>query len=353
MMEAPLDIIPPTSRSRHIIFAFTLLVLAIIFWRIRDVLMVTFGGIIGAIILRALAQPLAKRTRLSEAWSVIITVLLITVILCLFGWFFGNQTATELGEMQTLLPKAWDKLKEALQTSSGGRLFLNAVDHASGDAKFLTGVGFAASAMLGGLGEASLVIFLSVYFALSPSEYTEGFLSLLPPAQRERMDNALSDACAALRKWLIAQLWAMLIVGLLVGISLATLRMPLALVLGVLAGLLEFIPLVGPVLFTIPALLVASTQSVSTVWYVLIVYVGVQLLESNVITPILQRWAVRLPPAVTLLSVVIGGMLLGPTGVIYGIPLTVAGLAMLKYLYTDTGSTYERKISPIIKAIRF
>ena len=339
--------------NRYILLAISLVLLVIILWRIRDVVVVSFGGIIGAIILRGLAEPLARHAKLSETWALTLTLIYCVAVLTGLSWFFGNQTANELGEMQRLIPEALAKLTSNLQRSSAGRVVLDAIKHASADTKFLAGMGTAAGAVLGGLTELSLVIFLSVYFAFNPKEYFEGFLRLIPPANRLRLRNALTDALAALHKWLAAQVCAMIIVGVLAGVSLAILQVPLAFLLGVFAGLLEFIPVVGPVLFTIPAVLVAFTQSPTTVLYVTLVYLGIQQLESNIITPMLQRKAVQLPPAVTLLSVVTGGLLLGPTGVIFGIPLAVVGLSLVKHLYVEgtLEKTPQYRMLPVFERV--
>jgi len=281
--------------GRYIILAIGLVVLVLILWRIRDVAIVTFGGVIVAVLLRGVALPLSRKTNLSEAYSLVIALVSLGILIALFGWFFGSQTANEIGQMQRLIPEALTRLKNSLQGSTFGQPLLEAIKHTPADAKFISGMGIAAGAMLGGLADFLLMVFLGIYFAFSPRVYIEGFLYLIPPLYRDRVGRALVDAGDALRKWLVVQFYAMIIIGVLVGVTLAIIGVPLALLLGVIAGLLEFIPVVGPLLFTAPALLVAFTQGPTTVFYVLLVYCGLQQIESNFITPLLQRWAFQLP----------------------------------------------------------
>jgi predicted PurR-regulated permease PerM len=246
-----------------------------------------------------------------------------------------------LGELQSLLPKAITQLDATLQGSSAGRAIIDLLKHAAADSKMLSSMGVVAGSLVGGLLDLSLVVFLSVYFAFSPELYFEGLLGLIAPHRRPRIRSALSDAVSVLKKWLVAQLYAMVIIGVLVGVSSAALKIPLALLLGIFAGFLEFIPVVGPIVFTIPAVLIASTHNLASVFNVLIVYFAVQQLESNVITPLLQQRAVKVPPAVILLALVVGGLLLGPMGIIFGIPITVVLISLGKNLYLENRGTTE------------
>jgi predicted PurR-regulated permease PerM len=118
----------------------------------------------------------------------------------------------------------------------------------------------------------------------------------------------------------------------------------LSLSLGLLAGLLEFVPVIGPIVSAIPGLLLAFTQGPQTAVYALILYVAVQQIESNVLTPLIQRWAVELPPVLALLSIVAGGLLFGVLGVIFATPMAVVVMTLVKHLYVE--DTLESDNSP-------
>ncbi|HEY4248660.1 MAG TPA: AI-2E family transporter [Lacunisphaera sp.] len=328
---------------RYILIALCLVALAVILWKISGVVTVAFGGIVGAAVLRGLALPLSRRTKLSEGWSITIVLIGLIVIFGLTGYLFGQQIADQTTQLERLVPQAVRDITTSLQKSKLGSTLVERVKQSADDSSVLSHLGLAAGALVGGIADALLIFFLSVYFAYNPREYLDGFLRLVPPRYRRRVESALVDSGEALLKWLLAQLSAMVVIGLLVGTGMAFLGLPLALLLGVVAGLLEFIPVVGALLFTIPGVLVAFTQGPETALYALLIYVGVQQLESNVVIPLFQRWAVRLPPAITLLSVVIGGILLSAPGVVFATPLTVVVMTLVKHLYVEDMLEHQRR----------
>jgi predicted PurR-regulated permease PerM len=327
--------------TRIVLIAIALAALAVMVWKLNEVVTVTFGGIVGAAMLRALALPLAKRFGWSEKWSLTFVLAGLLVIFGGLGWLFGHQIGQQASEMERLLPEAAHRIEESLNQSDTGRAMVRMAKDSMGDSKMLTNLGLAAGGVLAMVADLLLVFFLSIYFAVSPEEYVDGFLRLFPPPRRSRIKASLLDAGTALRRWLLAQLIAMVVIGLLVGTVMAVMGVPLALLLGALAFVLEFIPVVGAILFTIPGVLVASTHGPTAAFYVLLAYVAVQQLESNIIIPLLQKWAVRLPPALTLLSVVIGGLLLGAPGVIFATPIAVVVMTLVKMLYVE--DTLEHK----------
>lgn len=331
--------------TRYILIALCLTALAIVLWKLSAVATVAFGGVVGAAVLRGLAVPLSRRTRLSEGWCITLVLVGLLVVFGLTGYLFGRQIANQANELERLVPQAVQDIKTSLQNSEAGTAVVERLKQSAGDSTTLSHVGIAAGAVVGGVADVFLIFFLSVYFAYRPREYLDGFLSLIPPRHRRRVESALVDAGEALLKWLLAQLTAMVVIGVLVGTGMALLGVPLALLLGVVAGLLEFVPVVGAILFTIPGVLVAFTQGQSTALYALLVYIGVQQLESNIVIPLLQRWAVRLPPAITLLSVVIGGILLGVPGVVFATPLAVVVMVLIKHLYVEDTLEHRRRPS--------
>ena len=336
-----------TRVTRAILIAISLVALAVIVWKLSVVVTVAFGGVIGATLLRGLALPLGRRTGLAERWSLVLTIIGLFALVSALSWLFGQQAAEQIAEMQQLIPQAIDRLRTVLRSSGDGSAVIDSIKKVSTDSKTISSVGLAAGAVVLGIGDIVLVFFLSIYFAFSPREYLDGLLRLLPPIRRPQVKTVLMTAGDALRKWLLAQLAAMVVIGLLVGVSMGLLRVPLALLLGALAFVFEFVPVIGPIVFTIPGVLVAFTQGPAKAFYVLLVYIGVQQLESNIILPLLQRWAARLPPAVTLLSVVVGGILLGPTGVIVATPLAVVAMTLVEHLYVE--NTLEHHPEPVAR----
>jgi predicted PurR-regulated permease PerM len=137
----------------------------------------------------------------------------------------------------------------------------------------------------------------------------------------------------ALRLWLKGQAIAMVVVGLMTGIGLWLLGMPSAFVLGLLAGLLEFIPFAGPIISAIPAILLALVVGPEMALWVGLLYLFVQQFEGNVLSPMIQQYAVDLPGVVLLFSLIGFGILFGTLGVILAAPLAVVTLVLVKRLY--------------------
>jgi predicted PurR-regulated permease PerM len=201
-----------------------------------------------------------------------------------------------------------------------------------------------AQAMLGwlqaattGLGGAMANLFLVVvgglYIATNPRLYRTGLLKLVPAERRELTGTALRDTGRSLRLWLVGQLVSMVLVGTLTGVGLWLIGVPSALVLGLLAGLLEFVPLVGPIVAAIPGLLIAATQGTETLLWALALYFVLQQLEGNIIQPLVQQRAVSLPPALLLFALVAFGTLFGIAGLLLAAPLTVVLFVAVKRLY--------------------
>lgn len=331
---------------RQIIIAISLLGLAVVLWRVSDVLVIGFGGIVMAAMLRALAAPIARVFGWRTRRAVILVVLALLVLFVGLGWLFGQQATSEATKLKEQLPAAFNKLVEVIERTDTGKSIVSSIRDSMKDSKTLSNVGVAATAVIGGVANIVLVLFLSVYFAVDPWMYRDGALRLLPPHHRARVGRALDDAGVALQKWLVGQAIAMVTVGILVGIGLAIVGVPLAFALGLLAAILEFVPVVGPILFSIPGLLLAFAKGPQVALYAFFVYLIVQQFEGNVLIPLLQRWAVRLPPVVGLLAVVAGGLLLGVTGVVFATPLAVVVMSLVKHLYVEETLENGRAVSP-------
>lgn len=180
-----------------------------------------------------------------------------------------------------------------------------------------------------------VVIVVGLFLAIHPGIYTEGAVHLFPKEKRERVREVFAAEGRGLRWWLIGRLCSMLVVGLLTGLGLWLVGLPLVFTLGLLAGLLSFVPYVGPIAAAVPGLLVALTAPGVSVWMVALVYLGVQLLESNAITPLIQQRAVSLPPALLVVVQLLGGILAGLLGVLVATPLAVAVIILVQMVYVQ------------------
>jgi predicted PurR-regulated permease PerM len=339
-----------TTATRYILIGIALLAVAAIIWTIADVLVIAFGAIVFATVLRVLTEGVSRVTHWSDRWALVAVVVGLLAALGLLFWLFGRQAANEFAEMREQLPLAVEKFRTWIAESKLGGMLLDSFKQTADGGGSLAKAGTALGATAGGIGNLLVILFAGVYLAADPWLYRNGALRLLPPGRRPQVGRALDDAGQALRKWLVAQLIIMVAVGLMTGIGLALLGVPLSLSLGLLAGLLEFVPVVGPIAAAIPAVLLAFATGPQTAIYVMILYVAVQQIESNILTPLIQRWAVELPPVIALLSIVACGLLFGVMGVIFATPMAVAVMAMVQHLYIEdtleNGRTGTKRRTP-------
>ena len=180
-----------------------------------------------------------------------------------------------------------------------------------------------------------LAYFVAIYLAAQPDLYRRFSLRLVPPGARPRAERLFEEATLVLRRWLLGQLVVMATIGTLSGIGLWALGIEAAFALGLVGGLLTFIPYVGAVLAAVPATLVALTEGPGDAASVVLMYVGIHFIEGNFVTPLVQAEATSLPPVLSLLSTVAFSILLGPSTVLLAAPLTLFLLVAVEVLYVE------------------
>jgi len=185
-------------------------------------------------------------------------------------------------------------------------------------------------AMLAGL---VLVLFLAIYIGADPDLYFRGILHLVPHPARPRAREVLTAISVTLGRWLQAQLVAMAVMAVVISIVLSLLGVKAALSLGLIAGLLEFIPIAGPFLSAVPAVAMGFLDSPHTALFVALAWIAIQQMENHVLIPILMRQGLDLPPVVTLLGLALMGIVFGFLGMLVAVPLLAAVMVAVKLLY--------------------
>lgn len=180
-----------------------------------------------------------------------------------------------------------------------------------------------------------LVVFLSIYIAADPGLYRRGVLHLVPHDNRQRFGEVMSAMGDVMRKWLVTQMIAMLAIGAVTTVVLLVLKVKAAFALGFIAGLLEFVPTVGPILSAVPAIAMALLDSPQKALIVGIAYIGIQFIENHLLIPMLMKGGLDLPPAVTILAQAIMALLFGFLGLLVAVPLTAAAMTAVKMLYVE------------------
>ena len=331
---------PPESRGDGAFLRRVLIVVAVgaltqLLWALVEVLLLVFGAVLVAVLLRALAAPLARRTWLSDGWALAAVTVALLVGGGLGAWLFGAEVRAQVAELTERLPEAWRALQERLGASElGQRLMSRAEDATPGAGSVVSSLASVLTSFVSGLADFLLIVVGGLYLAAQPGLYRQGVLLLFPDeGPRERIAGTLAASGAALRLWLLGQLVAMAFLFVLTGLGLWAIGLPAALALALLAGLAQFVPLIGPIVAAIPALLIALAEGWQTTLWTLLLYVLIQQVESNLITPLVQRQAVSLPPAVTLFAVVAFGLLFGPLGILFATPLAVVALVAVSRLW--------------------
>jgi len=315
--------------TRRIFIAVGIGLLIALAWLLRDVIILAFGAIIVAMVLRLGAEPFLRW--LPKYAAMALSGLIIAGVLAGVGYLFGMHVSSQL---QDLIHKADDAFKGISASIQGSdlakRLF-------GGDG----GIGLSPSELVSNVFSMStrffaavLVMLISgVYLAAQPETYRHGLIQLFPPRVHRQAGRAVDEIGTALRLWLLGQLIQMVLIGLITTFAVWMIGLPSPLALGLIAGIAEFIPYVGPILASIPALLVASTKGFDAILWTGVAYLIIHQIEGELIAPLIQRRMVMIPPALTLLGIVAVDYLFGTYAVVLAAPLVITIFIAVKRLY--------------------
>jgi predicted PurR-regulated permease PerM len=313
-------------------------ILLLLAWQAASVLLVVFAGVLVGVLLRGMADMVARRTGWSPALSLTVACSASALVVLALLAFAATSIALEVSEMIDRLPQAVEQVRERLSGNPLGERLLaqaeSSAEGAGGDAMPGRVAGMA-SQVVGGVGTAVLVAFLGIFLAADPSVYRRGLLLLVPPSRRARLEDVLDEANDTLLRWLAGRLLLMAVIGVLTWLGLLLLGVPLALALGVIAGLLSFIPNLGPVISLVPAMLMAVTvDPVLAVW-VAVYYLLLQAAESYLLEPYVVRRSVSLPPATNIAFQLLMGTWLGLAGLTLATPLLALLVVLATRLYIE------------------
>ena len=322
--------------------ALGLFTLLFVIWHSSSALFTILGGVVLAALLDALAH--AGKRILPVGRTVRLIVVLVLLLALLFGMLAlgGGLIAGQIAEFTSGSQGVFQALGARLEGSFLGNMLpegYSVRDLLSGFVGGSEGAGenimWGAGVVFSGLSTAALIVFLGCFFAVDPTSYRAGILSVLPKDQRPRVGEVLVEMGGTLRQWLFGQLISMTIVGLLTTVLLLLVGMPFALLLGLQAGLLAFIPTLGPLIAAVPILIAGATEGFGMVLWGIGVYVLVQGVESNLVMPLVQKRVVELAPAFTLGSQLVLGALFGFAGLALAVPLMAMAKVAIEALYVE------------------
>ena len=345
-------------RGRRSILATGLTLLAacvalFLVWQTVSSLLIVFAGVLFAAFLDAAARALAPVLPLNRTLRLTLVLLLLTGLTGL-GLVWG---AGKLPEQTRLLLKVMDTQLDILQKhlltygvdllgpewgqdltqwlfSDQGRFFRHAQFVLGGASTILTG--------------ALVIVFLGILFAFDPISHRESLVILVKQSYRARMRAVMDEMGNVLRFWFVGQLIRIILMTLCVWAALYLIGLPGPFVLGLQAGLSNFIPYLGPIVAAIPIALVAMPLGGSLLIWAVVIYTIIQSIEGYVIGPLIQRQAVDIPPAWTLVAIVLLGALFGVMGIALAMPLVAIGrVAIIRfyvedYLGDDLEQTFDK-----------
>lgn len=298
-----------------------------------NVWLLIFAGILIAVFFGGFADLIQRKTGwksgLSKTLSVVVTLLLLVGLF----WLIGAKVQQQATQLADTLPTTLENAERYLQKSSFGQKALEKINSPKTETQAQSIAATFFKSTFGMFGDLYAVLFIGLFLFTSPRLYKDGLVQLLPASGRKQGSDLLDKLNTSLRKWLKATMFSMFIVFTLTAIGLVIIGIDMWLVLALLAGLLSFIPNLGPLLALIPAVLVGLLVSPATALIVGGLYILVQVVESNFITPMIQQKMVNTPPALILIVQLFMAALTGGWGLVLATPLLVVVMITVQEIY--------------------
>ena len=321
--------------------AFALFLAVYFVYQVRAVVLVLLLTLLFSVIISRPVDYLARKG-LGRGLGTLAVFGTLTLALALGGVALGSVVESQaqqlVEDLPTLLSNAQHFI-EGVQSRFGLDISLPGSQQLLDSARsFLSGGAFSTFVSVGAgvanVVSLAVVVLISTIFAVArPAPLVNGFVVLFPAGRRERVREILEKMYKNVQRWFLGQLASMTIIGLLFTIALSVIGVPFALLLGILSGLLAFIPFIGPAISVIPPILLALAQEPISALWVILAYAGVQFVEGNIVQPVVMSRAVSLHPVIIVFALLIMGTLFGFIGVLLAIPLVAALQVLVQELW--------------------
>ncbi|AUH34038.1 AI-2E family transporter [Paracoccus tegillarcae] len=354
--HGPLAPLRPVPLAAILTF-FGIAILLAALWSWKGLILMSFAAILVAIALRGGGRLLHRLLKINIKLGILLTVVLIVIVMVILAQSIGPAIGAQFTQLLNGLPAAWEQVTNWLDNSSLGNFIERQLDTENAPAAsatnglpqifgFLTGT---ITSVFGGVANLVLMITIAIFLALDGPEYRNGALRLVPIPYRPQARFISDELGTSLGRWMAGQAVDMVAVALMTGFGLWLLGMPLAMVLGLIAGLTNIIPYVGPFLSGAPAVLFGLTQGFDMAVYVLLLFIFVQQFEGNVLLPLIQKYASDLPPVLTVMGIVAFGSMFGFAGILLATPMVLVIIVLTKRLYIEgiLGDTAAPPTKPI------
>jgi predicted PurR-regulated permease PerM len=304
-------------------------------WILRmtfNIILMAFAGVLIAVYFQGLAEFLEKKLKLNRKFASFTSIAGTLLILVLLTGFIGATIQQQVTELSDALPNTVHTAREKLSHSMIGQKIIK---YSSGDnsQKLLDTASTLFNTSFGVVGELYVILFFGIFFTADPSLYKKGILSLFPRNKKNTGERILHRIGIALKGWLKSMLISMVLISILLAGSLALIGLPVTIVLGLFAGMLEIVPNFGPIIAMIPGVLLALTISTKTAVIVALIYIGCQTVVGSIVTPLIQNKIIHIPPAFTFMSQLIMGILYGVLGIILAVPVLSIIIILIDELY--------------------
>jgi predicted PurR-regulated permease PerM len=303
-----------------------------------SVLLIVLASCLIAVFFHGLGDMIERLTKIKHGYCVLIGVFVTVGFVSGLFWFMGSTIQAQITELSSDFPEMIDKAKASLSHSFVGNKVLESVSGFDDSRVMSTATGFF-NTSFGVIGDIYIIIFLGIFFTIDPSIYKNGIIKLTPVSGKKDARIVIERIGVVLKGWLKGMMLAMFLIAILTVIALTIFKIPLALTLAILAGLLNFIPNFGPLMAMIPAVLIGFTISVNMAIIIAITYLVIQTIESNVVTPMIQKKMINLPPALTIMSQVLMGTVSGFLGILLATPLLAIIIVLVDELYIKKQNT--------------
>jgi predicted PurR-regulated permease PerM len=306
-------------------------------WLLGKVVLLVFAASLLAILLSAPARWFSEHSNLGYGWSLALVVGIILAVLGAIGVALAPEVSRQIDQLSTELPHALNHVMGGVQSSGVGRALLGQLKSGGGRSASSLGGPLlkSMSSLFVAAGSIVFGVFVGLYFAATPDLYERGLLRLVPEERCPRVQQILEAVGTTLRYFLFGRLFSMSVIAGLSIAGLWALGIPAPIALGLLAGVLSFVPYVGSAASGVPPFLLAYVHDPLSGLYVIVLYLGIHVLDSYILVPLVQRRMVHLLPAVTLTAQLVLGILWGLLGVSVATPMAAALMTALEMGYVD------------------
>jgi predicted PurR-regulated permease PerM len=325
------------SFQRKVWITTGIVILAVVLiWLIKaifSVLLLILAASLVALYFRGLSGLLVRKLHFTSKLALPVSIIGSLLLLGLFFWLAGSRINEQVQQLSATLPGTIEKAKQQIGQSAIGQKALEQFGSSESMKKSSETVRQFFRSSFGVLADVYVILFLGLFFTVSPRVYVNGFLKLIPLKGREKAEEVVNQTGSTLTKWLKGKLFAMLVVAVLTIIGLLIIGVPMAFTLGLIAGILNFIPNFGPLIAMIPAGLVGLMQSPTIALLVAGLYIVVQVVESNIITPQIQKRLIEIPPGLIIIAQLLMGVLTGGWGLLLATPLIAILMVTLNVVW--------------------